>query len=330
MRLPWWLFVAAIAAEGALLLPPSSSAPGLAWWLQARDTIRTPLEGRVAVLEEARARAAFRAQVARSEAALRPWLEGPGGTVLVLDRAADGRLVVDRERTAAAESLWALLPARDRRVRTLVLPGQGVSVPAGWRAQGDHGVCLGHWFSTGGVWVRQREVGAQLGYCAFASAFGPPGAKMREWVELGSPFWPGVEWFKGAWSDGTAAPDDDPRWAPSVLDRIRQFRASAWWDARTSARAADRFACEYGRTDRCLAGYGLAEIGGDRGRAWNDLVRFTPPLVDLLHALGPERFGEVWRSEAPVPEAYAAATGASLAEWLTGRPASRYGRAAPR
>jgi hypothetical protein len=163
-----------------------------------------------------------------------------------------------------------------------------------------------------------------LGPCAFYATFGPPGPRVRQWLDRGAmqtayvPTWDTAVPRRLAAGDALTAGDT------GIVQRI----ALAMTPPRRSS--LEHTACAAGQRDWCgryLATDELAwaRVGGDLGmpgvianRA--SLLRWYDPdvvyfLSDLVRLRGRDRFAAWWRSSAAVDSAFAATYGMSLDLW---------------
>lgn len=163
-----------------------------------------------------------------------------------------------------------------------------------------------------------------LGPCAFYAAFGPPGARVREWLDGGAmqtayvPTWDTAAPRRRAARDALTAGDT------GIVQRI----ALAMTPPRRSS--LEHTACAAGRRDWCDRYLATDELA--QAWAWGDLgmpgvianraalLRWYDPdvvyfLSDLVRLRGRERFAGWWRSTGAADSAFAATYGASLDRW---------------
>ena len=310
-----WLFVAALAIEIFLLVPPGH-APLFGWHVPS-VTEPTRLETEVQARGDALRRASFAAKAARAEAELAPWLGANGPDVEVLARVG-GRLVVDTERTAYAARLWSGLPARHPGVRTVFIPFEG-TIPYGWRPGGAGGVCLAGWSKGWGRHPDHREeLGRTSGLCALYSAYGPPGRTVQRWLERRPSRWLGLS---DIMTRGSTPESMLPSvgFEPSVMSTASIGAFQTGWGFTTNVRLLDAAACAHDRIERCRSGYAIDD-SMTAGFSKSGLP--IEPLGLMARYLPPAQFQVVWRTERPLPDAFAAATGSPiedrLAAWTTG------------
>ena len=312
-----WVFVAALAIEVFLLVPPGH-APLFGWHVPA-VTEPTRLETEVQARGDALRLASFNVKRARAEAELAPWLGASGPEVEVLTRDHD-QLVVDTERTVYAARLWARLPARHPGVRTIFLPMEG-AIPTGWRPSDSGGVCIADWSRGWGKHPDHREeLGRSSGLCALYTAYGPPGSTVQRWLTRRPPRWLGFSYL----TMHAAAPDLGPARAEfyqSTLEpgSVGSFRTP--WGFTTNLRQLDVAACAHGRIERCRSGYSIDDSMTAGAPGFGGYVE---PLGLMLGHLPPEQFQAVWRTDRPLPDAFAAATGARIEERLAAWTADRF------
>ena len=311
-----WLFVAALAIEIFLLVPPGH-APLFGWHVPAA-TVPTRLETEVQARRDALRRASYEARAARAEAELAPWLGANGPDVEVLTRV-DGRLIVDSERTAYAAKLWSGLPARHPGVRTILIPMEG-TIPFGWRPFGAGGDCIAGWSQGWGRHPDHREeLGRSSGLCALYSAYGPPGRTVQRWLARRPVQWLSLADITKHETMRRLRPDIETD-EGTALERFSGGAFQAGWGFNTDVHRLDLVACAHGRVDRCRSGYviddSMTSIRPGFGSSFE-------PLGLMAWNLTPEQFQAVWRTDQPLPEAFAQVTGYPiedrLAAWTAGR-----------
>ncbi|HET7042034.1 MAG TPA: hypothetical protein VFI13_08435 [Gemmatimonadales bacterium] len=303
-----WLFIAALAAEILLLVPPGR-VPLFGWHLpDAHEPTR--LEAEVEARGDALRGAIFDRDVAAAEVELSPWLraDGPGVEVLTRD---EGRLVVDRDRTAYAARLWAELPARATGVRTLFVPAER-GFRGGWRPAGAGGVCVVLWARQEGPHPdRSEELGGSSGLCGVYAAFGPPGGTVTRWLARRRARGFGLQdLIRPGTVRRRTAPDPED---VSPWERLLGWSFYSGWGFSTNIRALDVVACARGRSDRCRSGFAIDDsmtAGGDRYGS------FIEPLALMVSHLQPGQLQAVWRTERPLAEAFRDATGSPIEERL--------------
>lgn len=163
-----------------------------------------------------------------------------------------------------------------------------------------------------------------LGTCGFYAAFGEPGAANTRWL-LATQMRAAVHLQRPA-----ALAADTGRIDHKDLSRLGQ---------------SDVLSCQVGRADSCLALFSPAPPRFDDSYRWwwrpsreiFELERTGVPatalfgvndgsmgtdwiaaglLAELAADLGPERFGQLWRDDRPLPESYAELEGRPLAAWI--------------
>ena len=311
-----WIFVAALAIEVFLLVPPGH-APLFGWHVPAA-TVPTRLETEVQARGDALRRASFAARAARAEAELAPWLGANGPDVEVLARVG-GRLVVDSERTAYAARLWAGLPARHPGARTILIPMDG-TIPFGWRPAAAGGVCIAGWSQGWGKHPDHREeLDRTSGLCALYSAYGPPGRTVQRWLARRPPRWLGLSdiMIRDSTSDAMLQP---VVFEQSVMSTVSIGTFQTGWGFTTNVRSLDAAACAHGRLERCRSGYAIDDSMTVGISGFGSPIE---PLGLMARHLPPEQFQAVWRTDRPLPEAFTQATGHAieerLAAWTSGR-----------
>jgi hypothetical protein len=154
--------------------------------------------------------------------------------------------------------------------------------------------------------------------CRLAARYGLPGARISTWLERG-----GMAF--GATGPGTGIRDAEA--SPDKVVRLNLFGSSGRFLARER--------CLAGVVDGCamlfLTPYGAGGSLDDRGVgilnspvSWSDVGSYYSPfgrdddylLWDLEREFGPDRFGRFWTSEAGVGEAFQAAFGEPVGEWM--------------
>ncbi|MCC6929741.1 MAG: hypothetical protein IT359_12190 [Gemmatimonadaceae bacterium] len=156
-----------------------------------------------------------------------------------------------------------------------------------------------------------------LGPCAFVAAFGLPGAALR--VHLDSAGWRPAAFAR--WGDRTT--NDEPRrwiWSDLTVDGVHcALRGDAacergWRDVRDDDLQANQSAATQpeGAVRDLLGPFPWYRVHGSALGIRQRLL-----LSDLAQELGPQRFGEWWRSGASVDEAYRVAVGTGETAWLS-------------
>lgn len=229
----------------------------------------------------------------------------PKGVMPVVVHGRDTTVLIDVPMTAAAESLWRLLPRAADAPRVILVEDFLSRRRKEWGGLGD-GVCIAAFDSTKGprMWTLRRSAGA----CALATRFGPPGQGIRTWLDsVGAVSFPGANLPQG----NRGVVHTLTSW--ESLDRMLGVDGFSWSLVR------EQEACAGGRRDQCAEGLGFHE-GSTRRIAppWDNYrgrfgTRNLPSA--LLADLGPERFGQLWRSDAPVPQSYQRLAGRPFDQW---------------
>ena len=241
----------------------------------------------------------------------------------------DGRLEVDRQLTARALAEYAGVTERRTGIRTVVV----VSDSSGSLLLSDavldpSGVCLSQVQKAGDPEEQWDLVGASYGWCQFAEESGLPGSGVERWRK-GVRF--PVSWDREpavyTWSyRDLATADGDPAWFDSGLEagRWAPYRGFLW-----SGVELEEYACLAGRLEHCGSAVGVTSAGWPRikGRFGQDRGYFPDAtmLRDLRRTLGAEKFGELWRADAPIAESYAKVTGNSIDPWVRAWATTRLG-----
>ena len=172
--------------------------------------------------------------------------------------------------------------------------------------------------------------GKMLGPCAFIGAHGPPGREIGRWL---------ATTHHGLLLRAPAPDTDTLRSSrPGMLGEresiVELILRSTGWSLQRDWLHPDVIACAAGRDDRCLDAVGASGLDSTRGSgplllrsagtpfdrdAWPDertrLMGTGGWLFASLHdRIGPEAFARFWTSDLPPDQAWAAATGVSLAE----------------
>jgi hypothetical protein len=163
-----------------------------------------------------------------------------------------------------------------------------------------------------------------MGPCAYYEAFGPPGPRIDTWLRARG-------WAFGQRAEWTLAPSRlmPPQWYDGRIPDLHELMDTE------GAR------CAIGDADACLRGLTEPERNWRlrvAGNNWVSTARFNPftqdhwfgvgsrldfgprewtILSEMVRELGPTRFGTFWRSNASPPEAFQAAAGESIADWMT-------------
>lgn len=191
--------------------------------------------------------------------------------------------------------------------------------------------------------VLQRQIGrftgagasVSRGPCAFYSAFGPPGTRVREWLVSNN-----LDFARLAdWARPQTRVEPPVRIVSSL--RYRTVLGDL------SLRRLDSRACASGRAARCRAALFPDTELERTNRAnlnryapdgildgWFAMTlwasTFGPPtshfLSDVVREVGPERFEEFWTSDLPVDEAFASIVGRDIGEWTSDWLAAEIGR----
>ncbi len=168
-----------------------------------------------------------------------------------------------------------------------------------------------------------------LGPCAFLVQFGLPGRAIRAHLDS-------IQWHTAAFARWTAAPDsaEPPRtpWTDLTRDGVRclvrgDAACARAWRA-TPGRAREETPPEF-------AGPGLPDSGLTGPLPWYGVhgdsygMRQRLYFSDLVREVGPDRFAEFWRSDAPVETAFTQLLGLDDRAWTSRWLARTYERYAP-
>jgi hypothetical protein len=237
----------------------------------------------------------------------------------VVFRRSGNRLVVDAALTSELQSLWMALPARRPEVRTaIVLELERPEAIYLDRAIDSTGLCVLRRFGKDAAKKLSREIGWEGGECLFAESFGLPDLGTRGWMRglrsgLSWEHNGGPRWLRWGSSGEASTP---PAWF--ARDRSDVWDTWGGWRYRPVGRA--EMACRVGRADQCEVATGLGPDGWPTaGVPWGYDNRMLPVSglpQDLLAALGPEKFGEIWSASDPIATSYAHVTGDRIDTWL--------------
>ena len=163
-----------------------------------------------------------------------------------------------------------------------------------------------------------------LGPCVYHAAFGMPGVPLQHWLAARG-FAPAADW---GWSRpglaaGRTAPLDLSWWRSPYL-QIAVGDGDGWsgWNW-----SVPEVACRLGDLDACTRHLSPPDWSFPQGEAagvldlsfvryfWRGREDWDLFAGDLLRVVGPEKFGELWRSSAPLDSSFVTATGGSLAAW---------------
>lgn len=163
-----------------------------------------------------------------------------------------------------------------------------------------------------------------LGPCVYQAAFGMPGVPLQQWLAARG-FAPVADW---SWSQpgfpaGRTAPLDLSWWRSPYL-QIATGDEDGWsgWNW-----SVPEVACRLGDLDACTRHLAPPDWSFPQGEAagvfnlsgasyfWRWREDWDLFAGDLLREVGPEKFGEFWRSSAPLDFSFVTATGGSLATW---------------
>ena len=156
----------------------------------------------------------------------------------------------------------------------------------------------------------------ELGACAFVARFGLPGVRVDEWfrtsgftlAERGNRGTPDLTQNAGPLSDNFTM----------SVDYMLPLRSClGGWDSS----CAELFFPDPHPVNRYVWGRATADLGSvviESGNFSNNVFNsvFGETALARLADQHPDAFGEFWRSDAPVEEAFASAFGMSPAEWL--------------
>ncbi|HXO85243.1 MAG TPA: hypothetical protein VN803_06935, partial [Gemmatimonadales bacterium] len=148
-------------------------------------------------------------------------------------------------------------------------------------------------------WVRQM-----IAPCLYYGAFGQPGPHVETWLSQNS--------FRPAYSADWTTP-------PPVV-RVEDIQGGH--DFLLSNSSFDALACTDGRVERCreaLTEPPMLErtprLRVRRSYWAQGFLTDDHYLAALVHQMGRERFGQFWRSAAPLDSAFASAFGEPLEAW---------------
>lgn len=315
-RLTRWMLVGVLGFVGTVmvLLPPGVSPLALISFPHQSPST-DPLQQRVAVIGFARDRA--NAEYYRAAFGRRLGVFVPKGDLPVVVMRDRDTLRFDPALTRLADSIWGTVPKDPRAPKTLLLGSlYGHASEADFP---DPGLCVGI-LRAGTHRGRGQAVQSGAGGCLLAREFGPPGRGLAPWLRsVGTFYLPGHV---------PRAEDTIPRlvsvldmWFPGYDEPVDR---APWWAA------ASMNACLAGRASFCPEALGFGAGGLDSLDRWSTLW-LTTDLLSMLpatlhHELGPERFAEVWRSDQPLPVAFARVTGRSFDGWALDFVQHRIGR----
>jgi hypothetical protein len=217
------------------------------------------------------------------------------------------------------EKLWRVHQLPTDRVRTVLVTG----TPSGQLDAGIPrvpGICFARTVERFEIRQGTARVGRSAGRCAIEARYGEPGDSVRRWVENVGPLWvPEV----APWRDPAIYPvAAATQWPEAILaGQLGLNLRFPWWAGRAA------HACGRGRSEFCREAVGLG--GWAPGNTRNGRFALVNPSelpAALLAELGPDRFGELWRSDAPIPEAFERLTGTPFDPWAMAFVQRRVGR----
>lgn len=308
-RLTRWAVGSALGlvAVGVATLPPGPSIlySTIDWDPQAGPPGPNP-NGIVQANEGALGVARDRLRVALRRQSLLPLIPKAAAVPVVI-RFEDDQAVKDVAMTAVAESLWRAIPRAADAPRVLLVEGdRAVAMRRDIWKDLPPDVCVAAFEGSRGPQTRTIRRGA--GGCALATRFGPPGAPVRAWLDSVGPV---------AFSDAVLPPPGrELVHTLSLLGDMDSWRISGdyYWSP-----SREQQACAGGRPDQCLEGLGFHGAGVRRiDPPWQRYGRYGGAALlpaALLADLGPERFGQLWRGNDPVPVAYRRLTGRPFDRW---------------
>jgi hypothetical protein len=320
-RLKRWSLATGIAVAGILVatLPPGPPTMVLLFplWEEAEPT---GIDGHLQAVRRAFNGAEWELRVAQ----VRTGLErvGPVGDSPVVLHFAEGSVTasVDARFTSQVKKLWQVHQIPTGPVRTVLVTG----APDGALEAGlprTPGVCFARLVNKFETRRRADQVGSSAGLCALASRFGAPGESVRRWVEgVGHIVVPEVvPWVDPSirrLSGGVQLAE----WAVGGRQSWSEDRVP-WWAGR------EVLACGKGRAEFCPEAVGLGgwTPGGSRNTRFSRAYPSELPAA-MLAELGPERFGELWRSDAPIPESFERLSGTAFDSWAMQFVQRRIGR----
>lgn len=309
----------------AVMLLTTGGAPllysglGQVAWEDYGTRARTPLERRMEGVQRSLERVQGRRNALELRGLLAAELRRTTADPVAFTWTGDA-LVLDRALTARLDSVWTGLPSRHAEVRTAVIYE---SERGGWydlATQLDStGLCIVRRPERNDMAQVVQGIRSRAGACLFAEGFGVPGAGAAAWLKGASRT--GIPWGTG-WRgyDVRWPPDPEesavPAWFGTSGDEI--WELGSGWRYRPIGRS--EMACLVGRPGQCAAAAGVgAEGWPGLGVTYGYIYQRLPsPGVprDLLTALGPDKFAEVWRSADPIATSFARVTGSSMDGWL--------------
>jgi hypothetical protein len=320
-RLKRWSLATAIAVAGVFVatLPPGPPTLPLLFAPLWEESELTGIDGHLQSIKFAFNRAEWELKVGQVRAALAR--VGPGGPSPIALHLAEGATVATMEPrfTAHAAKLWEVHQIPTGPVRTVLVSGPPLgAIEAGLPR--TPGVCFARIAERYEMRWRTERIGGSAGLCAITARHGAPGEAVRRWVEKVGPV---VVPEVAPWRDPVIHRGEGgvqwPEWAIGGR-QSGEFRIP-WWVGRAV------LACGKGRAEFCPEAVGLG--GWTRESARNGRYSLAYPSelpAALLAELGPERFGELWRSDAPIPESFERLTGTPFDPWALQFVQQRIGR----
>jgi hypothetical protein len=322
-RLRRWALATGLALAGILIatLPPGPPTVALLFLPFWEEPERTGLDGQLQAVNSAFHKAEWELRVARARTALAE--VGPGGASPIVLHVAEhsATATVDTGFTSHVKKLWRVHRIPTGPVRTVLVSGTAENMFDPGLVQ-PPGVCIARLVDRFEMRRRIHRVGNSAGLCAIVSRHGVPGESVRRWVDgVGPLMVPEV----APWVDPEIHPVEAgvqwPEWAVGARPTY-EFRVP-WWASRAV------LACGKGRAEFCREAVGLGDwipVGPRFGRY--SLAYPSELPAALIAELGPERFGELWRSDAPIPESFERLSGTSFDPWVMQFVQRRIGRIA--
>jgi hypothetical protein len=323
-RLKRWGLATGIAVVGVLVatLPPGPPTLPLLFAPLWEEAEPTGIDGHLHSVRRALIGAEWDLRVAQVRTSLdrvRPNGEAP---VVLHFSEGSATATPDTRFTSHLRKLWQVHQIPTGPVRTVLVTGVPESHPGPEAVlPRTPGVCFARLVNKFETRRRADQVGTSAGLCAIASRFGAPGESVRRWVEgVGHVVVPEV----APWVDPSIRPRAGgvqlAEWAVGGRQSWSEDRVP-WWAGR------EVLACAKGRAEFCPVAVGLGgwTPGGARNTRFSRAYPSELPAA-MLAELGPERFGELWRSDAPIPESFERLSGTAFDPWAMQFVQRRIGR----
>lgn len=319
-RLKWWTVATAVALAAILAatIPPGPPTALLLFPLHEEPEL-SGIDGHLRSLQFATVRAEWELRAARVKAATASLRPG-GGPPIALHIAEEGTsAIVDPQVTARVAKLWRVHEIPVDRIRTVVLTG----TPEDLLETGlptAPGICFARLIRPYELRRRVDRIAGSTGRCAIESRYGRPGERVRAWADGVGPL---VVPEVAPWTDPTIHSLESgvqlAEWAIGARP-TGEFMVP-WWAAR------EVLACGKGRAEFCREAIGLGEWTPRSTRLGRHTLAFPSELpAALIAEMGPERFGELWRSDASIPESFERLTGRPFDPWAMEFVQRRIGR----